>query len=189
MPRVGLTTDRVVVEAELLADEVGIGQLSLVALAARLGVQPPSLYKHIAGQESLQQLLEVRAKAELADVMRDAAVGRSGADAVRALAHAYRLWAREHPGRYGFTLRAPDPLDEAATAASARAISVVFDALAGYGLTGDDAVDATRAFRAALHGFVSLESVGGFGMPVDIDRSYERLVDALAHSLAGWPRD
>ena len=103
MPRAGLTTDRVVSEAELLADEVGLAQLSLAALAARLGVQPPSLYKHIAGQESLQQLLEVRAKTELAEVMRDAAVGRSDADAVRALAHAYRRWASAHPGRYSFT--------------------------------------------------------------------------------------
>lgn len=188
MPRAGLTTDRVVSEAELLADEVGLAGLSLAALAARLGVQPPSLYKHIAGQDALQQLLEVRAKAELGDVMRDAAVGRSGGDAVRALAHAYRRWALAHPGRYSSTLRAPDPLDDAALNASGRAISVVYDALAGYGLTGDDAVDATRAFRAALHGFVSLESVGGFGLPVDVDRSFERLVTALETSLAGWPR-
>ena len=50
------------------------------------------------------------------------------------------------------------------------------------------AVDATRACRAALHGFVSLEAAGGFGLPVDVDRSYERLIDALDVSLSGWPR-
>ena len=53
MPRAGLTAERVVNEAERLADEVGLAQLSLAALAARLGVQPPSLYKHIAGQDEI----------------------------------------------------------------------------------------------------------------------------------------
>lgn len=188
MPRAGLTADRVVREAELLADEVGLAHLSLAALATRLGVQPPSLYKHIAGQDALHRLLEVRAKAELAEVMRNAAVGRARGAAVRALAHAYRRWAADHPGRYSSTLRAPDPLDDDALAASDRAVRVLFDILAGYGLHGDDAVDATRACRAALHGFVSLEAAGGFGLPVDVDRSYERLIDALDVSLSGWPR-
>ena len=70
MPRAGLSAERVVDEAERLADEVGLAQLSLAALAARLGVQPPSLYKHIAGQDALQRTIEARAKAELAEVMR-----------------------------------------------------------------------------------------------------------------------
>ena len=71
-------------------------------------------------------------------------------------------------------------------AASAGAVQIVFDALAGYGLTGDDAIDATRAFRAALHGFVSLEAAGGFGLPQDVDRSFHKLVDALKRSLRDW---
>jgi len=60
--------------------------------------------------------------------------------------------------------------------------------LAGYGLTGDDAIDATRAMRSALHGFVSLEQAGGFGLPVDIDHSYSQLVLALDLAFANWPR-
>ena len=59
--------------------------------------------------------------------------------------------------------------------------------LRGYGLDGDDAVDATRALRSALHGFVSLEQAGGFGLPVDVDRSYDQLVLALDLALSSWP--
>lgn len=183
MPRVGLSIERVVAEAETLADEVGLAQLSLSALAARLGVQPPSLYKHIAGQDALQRTIEARAKAELADVMRDAAVGRSGADAVRSIATAYRRWAHAHPGRYAATLGAPAPDDAAGVAASARAVEVLRGALSGYGLSGDAEIDTIRAMRSALHGFVSLEAAGGFGLPVDVDRSYERLVDALVATV------
>ena len=46
MPRAGLTPQRVVVEAEELADLVGLNRLTLAELAARLGVRLPSLYKH-----------------------------------------------------------------------------------------------------------------------------------------------
>ena len=179
MPRAGLSADRVVAEAEALADEVGLDQLSLAALAARLGVQPPSLYKHIAGQDALQRTLGARAKAELADVMRDAAVGRSGPDAVRALAQAYRRWAIAHPGRYTATLAAPDPSDAEAVAESIRAVDVLRGALASYELTGDVEIDAIRSLRSALHGFVALEAAGGFGLPLDVDRSYARLVEML----------
>ena len=56
--------------------------------------------------------------------------------------------------------------------------------LRGWSLEGDDAVHAARAFRSALHGFVGLEAAGGFGMPVDLDASFERLVATLAGGLA-----
>jgi hypothetical protein len=54
------------------------------------------------------------------------------------------------------------------------------------GLSGDDAVDATRALRAALHGFVVLEAAHGFGVAADVDRSFTRLLDGLIHTIAHW---
>jgi AcrR family transcriptional regulator len=181
--RAGLNEDRVVVEAERIADEVGLSRLTLAALAASLGVRQPSLYKHIDGIDDLQRSIAVRAKTELADVLGRAAVGKSGHDAIRALAAAYRRWALEHPGRYDATVRAPANGDIDDEAASAAAVAVVLDVLDGYDLRGADAIDATRAIRSTLHGFIALESNGGFGLPVDIDRSFERLVDGLVIAL------
>jgi AcrR family transcriptional regulator len=184
--RAGLTTERVAEEAEALADEVGLAQVTLAEIAARAGVRVPSLYKHVAGLDALRRLIEARAKAELADAMGRAAVGVAGADAVTAVARSYREWAKAHPGRYEATLRAPDADDAASVEASERAVHVVTDMLTSYELTGADAVDAVRAFRSALHGFVALEAAGGFGLPQDVDRSFERLVVALTRSLAEW---
>jgi hypothetical protein len=56
--------------------------------------------------------------------------------------------------------------------------------LSGYGLHGDAAIHAVRGIRAALHGFVSLEREGGFGIPLSLDRSYDRLVTVLDRGLA-----
>ncbi|MDI5938548.1 TetR-like C-terminal domain-containing protein, partial [Micromonospora sp. DH15] len=60
--------------------------------------------------------------------------------------------------------------------------------LRGYGLDGDDAVDATRVLRSALHGFLALEAAGGFGLPRDLDRSYDQLVAGLDVAFRSWPR-
>ena len=59
--------------------------------------------------------------------------------------------------------------------------------LRGYGLDEDETVHATRAVRSALHGFVTLEGAGGFGLPQDVDESYARLVDLLDSGLGRGP--
>jgi AcrR family transcriptional regulator len=186
VPRAGLNTDRVVAEAAELADEVGLDQLTQAALAARLGVRQPSLYKHVANSDALLQLIAMRGKAELSDVLGRAAIGRARDDALVAMAHAYRAWALEHPGRYRAAQRPAVPGDAADEAVSNRAVQVLAAVMDGYGLSGDDAIDAIRAFRAALHGFVSLEGSGAFALPASVDRSFDRLVHALVGALSNW---
>lgn len=182
-PRPRVTPERVLLTAEELADEVGLARLTLAEVAARLGIRLPSVYKHVAGLDVLHRELAVRAKTDLAEAMAAAAVGRSGEDALRAVATAFRTWATAHPGRYPATVRSGDPDDELEQAAGASAAGVVFDVLRPWGLQGDDLVHATRVLRAALHGFVSLEQGEGFGLPADVDTSFDRLVDTLVAAL------
>lgn len=186
MPRAGLTETLVVEEGERIADEVGLSRLTLAALAARLGVRQPSLYKHVAGTDGLRRGIALRAKNELADVLRRAAVGRARGGAITAMAHAYRAWAIEHPGRYAAAQRASSPGDVDDEIAGGNVVRVVADVMAGYHLRDDDAIDAIRALRAALHGFVTLEADHGFGLPVDVNRSFDRLVAGLATAFARW---
>ena len=61
MPRAGLTKARVIDEAAQMADEIGLSHLTLAALADRLGVRYPSLYKHVDGMDGLQRGIAVRA--------------------------------------------------------------------------------------------------------------------------------
>jgi AcrR family transcriptional regulator len=189
VPRAGLTETRVVEEAERIVDEVGLSSLTLAALAHRLKVRQPSLYKHISGMDGLQRSIALRAKRELAAVLGQAAVGRARGDAIVSMSHAYRAWALKHPGRYATTQRAPIPGDVEDEQASGAAVRVAVDVMAGYELRDDDAVDAIRALRSGLHGFVTLEAGNGFGMPVDVDRSFDRLVAGLATAFASWSQD
>ena len=186
MPRVGLSPERLVDAAAQLVDEQGREGLTLSALAKRFGVAQPSVYKHVTGLDGLNQLLAVRAVRELGEAMRRASTGKAGADAVSAIATAYRAYALAHPGRYEYVLRAPGPDDEDLAAAGAEVLSIFDAVFAGFGITGADGVDAARFLRSAVHGFVSLELCGGFGMPRSADVSFERLVAAVNRALADW---
>ena len=183
MPRRGLDRERVVRAAAALADADGIEAVTLARIAAELGVRSPSLYNHVDGLEGVRRGVALLALGELGAAMREAATGRAGDDALVAIAEAYRAYARAHPGRYPLTQYLPRPADPEIDAAAAAVVQVVLDALRAFDLADDDAIHAARAFRAAVHGFVSLEAGGGFGLPVDIDESFHRLIAALAAGL------
>ncbi|MGB6058164.1 MAG: WHG domain-containing protein [Microthrixaceae bacterium] len=182
MARARLTKALVIEEAERMLDDVGASGLTLAALAGRLGVKQPSLYKHIESMADLQRGISVRAKLELADILTRSAVGQSRGDAVVAMSNSYRTWATEHADRYLTTLAAPAHGDSEDEEASLAATRPVFAVMAGFGLDGEDAIHAVRSWRAMLHGFVTLEAAGGFGLPTDVDRSFKRLVDVLVSS-------
>lgn len=180
MPRAGLDPAAVVGVAAELADRDGLAALTLARLAATLGVRSPSLYVHVDGLDDLRRRIATLGAVELAAALREATIGVSGADAVVALAARYREWALSHPGRYAALQRAGNADDPAA----AEVVGTVFAALRGYGLEGGEVVHHTRAIRAALHGFVLLEAGGGFGIDLDVDESFERLVAMLIAGLA-----
>ena len=186
MARQGLNPAIIMREAAGIVDVVGAERLTLARIAQQLDVRLPSLYKHIDSLAAVRAGVATLATEQLAAAITAAAVGRSGADALTALAAAYRDYARAHPGRYAMALRAPDP-QEARSAPIAATMNVINAVLASYGLAGDDALDAARAVRAALHGFATLETAGGFGFPRDVDASFARLVSGLDIMLGHWP--
>ncbi len=185
MPRAGLTPEIVVAEAARVADETGFDELTLTEVAERLGVAVPSLYKHVDGIGGLRRGVTVRAIGDLGRALASA-IERAPRDPLRATARAFRRFSRAHPGRYAATVAAVDPADAEASAASQGVLETVLTVLATYGLTGTDAIDAARTLRAALHGFVDLEALGGFGLPRQVDRSFERLVEILDAAFRTW---
>jgi AcrR family transcriptional regulator len=181
MPRAGLDADAVVAAAAALADEDGLAQLTLARLAAALGIRTPSLYAHVDGLGDLRTRVGARGAREIAAQLQAAAAGRAGADALRAVATAYRAYAHAHPGTYAAMQTASDRQDN--QAAGAAAVGVFLAVLDGYGITGDAAVHAVRAVRSALHGFVALEREGGFGIPLSLDESFATLVEMIEAGL------
>jgi AcrR family transcriptional regulator len=174
--RAGLDTAAVVQAGAALADEEGLAELTFARLAERLGVRTPSLYNHVAGLDGLRRELALRGARDLGTRLARATIGRSGDDALVALGHAYRAFAKEHPGLYAAVQLAPAPGDAEWGAAGAEVVGIVVAALGGYGFAEEEALHVVRGLRSLMHGFAMLEIGNGFGLPLDLDESYRRLM-------------
>ena len=194
MPRAGLSPDAVVrlaVEVVDAGGPSGFADLTLAKVAAKAGVAAPSLYKHVGSLADLRREVTLIAVGELTAASTSVTVGRAGADALRALATAWRGYALKHPGRYAATQIGPDPdapADAALREAAAESVQVVVAVLRGFGLPDAHLIDAVRAVRAGVHGFVTLELGGGFRMREDVDQSFTVLLDMLVAGVAALAR-
>jgi AcrR family transcriptional regulator len=175
----------VVQAAAQLADQCGsVDQVTLAQLADHFQIRVPSLYNHIEGLDALRREVALLSLLELTAMLRQSAVGKAGNVALVALAQAYRRFAQQYPGRYSATQRVYDAQDQALIAASQALIDLLLVVLEPFNLETDDALHVIRALRSITHGFVTLEASGGFGMALDTDESYRRLVQMFVDGLA-----
>jgi AcrR family transcriptional regulator len=185
MPRAGLDRAAVIAAAARIADEEGLDAVNFARVAAALRVRPPSLYNHIESLAALLDAVMALALAELLERSRDAIMGRSGWDALAAMAQAQRAYAAAHPGRYAATFRSLHRPGARGQDVADAYLALFLAVLRGFGLEGDDALHAVRCMRAAVGGFIELEVRGGFGMALDVDESFARLLRMLAAGLGG----
>jgi AcrR family transcriptional regulator len=189
MARAGLTPERLARAGAELADEAGFEEVTVSALARRFDVKVASLYSHVRNSHDLKVRIALLALEELADRAAVALAGRAGKDALTALADVYRDYAREHPGRYEAARLRLTP-EEAAASAGGRHSRMTRAVLRGYDLTEPDQTHAVRLLGSVFHGYVSLESAGGFAHSApDSQQSWSRILDALDALLRNWPAE
>jgi AcrR family transcriptional regulator len=160
--RAGLSRAAVVAAAADLADERGLRHVTVSEVARRLGVRPPSIYSHLPGAEDLQAGVSLLALEELADRVDVALAGRSGHDALTALAAAHRTYAAEHPGRYDAAGVLTHPVTPELARAGRRHADQAGAVLRGYDVPADQHTHAVRLIAGVLRGFVQLEAGGAF---------------------------
>jgi AcrR family transcriptional regulator len=186
VPRAGLSTADVVATAAAMADEAGYGAVALTPLAARLGVKPPALYKHVQSLADLQRRMATLATAELAEVLRDALQGKAGQEALESMFTAFRAYVAAHPGRYSATVGAEfQGPDDPLYVASLRVITSLRAVLSGYGIAPDDLDHAIRTLRSLIHGFALLQAASGFQWSNDPDESFAWMVRFVDEGLRG----
>jgi AcrR family transcriptional regulator len=145
----------VVSTAAFLADRDGLAELSLSSVAAELGLHVSSLYNHVDGLDGLRHAVATRTLEELGQELWRAALGRSGLDAVEALARAYRGYIMEHPDRIKIVMLGSysSPEYDAALAHIAAAIEAIMQSV---GYEGPDAIHAHRLFSSMIVGFAMM---------------------------------
>src|ERR1700678_4057708 len=188
--RAGINRDAVIRAAAKIADADGWDALTLAHVARKLRVRPPSLYNTVGALEGVRRELKLIALRDLNTALSRATVGKSRDDAVRGLAAAYRAFVKRNPGTYAATMVAAPKNDPALEAAAGHIVETILSVLSGYGLERHTGIHAIRALRSSVHGFVALEIAGGFGIPLDVDKSFDWLVASLLKGLStsGAPR-
>ncbi len=174
----------------------GMAGLTMQAVAARVGVRAPSLYKRVRNRDELIGLITEAVMrdlgdrlapiaAELADVRETRSPQAAGADrALAAIARATREFA--HAGPAGFALlfgprHDPERPTAAITTATVEPVLTVVAAFAGE----ENALNAARVFTAWAYGFLSMERAGAFNLGGDVDEAYEFGIAALGRALRG----
>lgn len=156
----------------------------MAAVARRVGVKPPSLYKHVRDRAELLAAIATDAAGELGRILAQAGARPGDPPEIRlaALADAYRDFARRSPRAAAllFADLAPEtrPPVEAAAMAARPVIEVAAE------LVGQtNALAAARVLTAFAYGFTSMEAAGAFRLGGDVDDAFRRGVAALARGL------
>jgi AcrR family transcriptional regulator len=185
MPTPDRTSLEAIVDAgRALLEADGVDGLTMQAVAERVGVRAPSLYKRIRNRDELVARIAEATLDELRMRLDDAAeprVADPGADLAR-LARAVRAFAHERPGGYRliFGAGAELRLSEAALADASGPVLRVAGELAGE----EHRLDAARTITAWANGFVSMELAGAFRLGGDVDRAFEFGIACLAAALS-----
>jgi AcrR family transcriptional regulator len=184
MPAPARTSLEQIVDAGLAVVEAeGLPALTMAAVAQRVGVKPPSLYKHVRNRAQLVCLVATHAASELTSELD--AVSREGdvQAQLRAMAHALRDFARRRPALYGllFTPLPDESRPDAAVLARASApVLRVTEQLAG----SERALEAARTVTAWAHGFIDMELAGAFRLGGDVDAAYDFGITTIARALS-----
>ena len=176
-----LNREAVVSAAEALVDLDGWAYVTMTQLADRLGVRGPTLYSHVESLDALLGLVQIRALAELGADLQRSAMGKSGADGVRALASALRSFATRHPGRYELAMS--EPIDRPALQVAGADAGAAFSAVV-QSLGAPVSVELAFSCLSTLHGVLVLDRAGLFrGNELDIEAVYERATELVVHTV------
>jgi AcrR family transcriptional regulator len=176
-----LSRDKVLAAALALVDQHGLRELSLRGLARTLGVQPMSLYNHVADK---QDLLDAVHEAVLADALRSREYGESWRTGLRFLAQALRDGLRAHPRAVPLLASRP-----ARSPAMLEAGNELLGMLLGAGFTARQAlyaVDSVAVFTIghAVAEFAGLEGSDPERNGVDLASQEARLRESGLTHLA-----
>jgi AcrR family transcriptional regulator len=159
----------VVNAARDLLESGGPDAVTMRAIANKLGIQAPSLYKHFADKEALETALVAAGFIEQAEAF--AAASRSR-NPLAALARAYRAWATAHPHLYLLMTNRPLERDRLPEGVESAAAAPIVKACGGDS-------NRARAAWAFAHGMTSLELANRFPPDADLDAAWRSGIDAL----------
>lgn len=181
--RQGLNKQTVIKAAAKIAEDEGYEQITLSSVAKKLQIKTPSLYNHIENLMDLKIALACYGTRMFAETLAEPAIGKSGDEALYAIAAAYIGFVRRHPGLYEAITRVPDPTDSEFEKEGEKILKLLWKVLEAYHLDHEEAIHAVRGLRSIVHGFSSLELNHGFNMEISKEKSLRWMLEAYVTGM------
>ena len=181
MGRKGLNTEVIAEAAIGLVEEKGYRNFSMRELAARLGVQPASLYNHVNGIEAVYTAVGLHGISILEKALEQAYGFQDFTEALLVMAKAYRGFAKDSPELYQAVIEMRTSENEELRQNIQRIIHPFLVLIGRVVEDQEKVVHFQRMMRSALHGFVSLEREGYLTYELtDSNASFHFMVESLA---------
>ena len=162
----------IVVAGRDLLEVGGPASLTMQAVAERVGVRAPSLYKRVRDRDALLGLVAAATVDELGQRL----VSSDGT--LAGVARAYRAFAHERPE--GFRLLLSAEADAEALARASAPMMRAVEELVG----GAEVLEGARLVTAWATGFVSMELAGAFRMGGDLEAAFEFGIARMSAALS-----
>ena len=177
------SVDEIVQAGRDILESDGLARLTMQAVAERVGVRPPSLYKRVRDRDNLVGLITEATVRDLGERLAAVDAGVDARAALASMAQAIRAFAHSRPAGFAliFTPRADPGRPDVETLTKAVAPVLRVAAM----LAGEEhALEAARTVTAWAYGFLSMELAGAFNLGGDVDRAYEFGISRLTNALA-----
>ncbi|MDQ7903163.1 TetR/AcrR family transcriptional regulator [Phytohabitans sp. ZYX-F-186] len=142
-------------EALALADEHGLGAISMRAVARRMGLTSMALYPYVGTKDDLLDGLVGRLLADLLPAQDTATAGWR--ERLRAVARAARALASAHPGAYPLLMARPSAAPDAL-----RVVDLIYAALLDAGVPEPEVPRLERMLSTFVLGYATSEVNGRF---------------------------
>jgi AcrR family transcriptional regulator len=163
--------DEIVAAARRLLEDEPFDAVTMRRLADELGIQAPSLYKHVANKRALEVLLVENTFVEIGDALHTVVAQPGNRTPVAAVGATYRRYGKRHPHLYRLVTGGGFPRDELTPGVDEWAGEAFFLAV------GDQ--HRSQAFWAFCHGMTILEIDGRFPPSSQLTKTW-------AEGLAGF---
>lgn len=179
-----LNKKKIIEAAFLVADEIGIDNITFPRIAERLGIKYPSLYNHFDNIKSLKIEMTIHAIEQLNLELIQGLIGKSGEEAIRKFAFIYRDFAVKNRTAYNLFMSVPSTENKELDKLTRKTFDIIYQILS---FCSNDIIYLThksRALRSFIHGFTSLHSFGYFQGEANIEDSFNLMLDDFIFSLS-----
>lgn len=180
-----LTRGSIVEAAIAVIRSEGEAALGINRVARQLGIQPPSMYNHVAGNDALYRLVALEGwQAFLTAAKAALKMDMDSRAQLLAIAMSYRQCAKQNPELLAIAASHRMNLEDSEFSQLYNGIVQLYAAaLRPWGFSDTEIIHTARMLNAAFCGYAQLENKAIFQQSLSLDETYDWMILRLIQSL------